>query len=76
MELVDSFIGHTNEGDEVRFLVYQIFTISRSRRGDLRIPGRRCLKTSGGEDVNRLEKGRYQILQSGIEVTSSDPNAM
>jgi len=36
--------------------------------------GLRELRTSGGRAVNRIEKGRYQLLTGEI-LTSTDPNA-
>jgi len=37
--------------------------------------GMRSLRTSNGLDVNLIDKGRYQIVQTGEELTSDDPNA-
>jgi len=30
------------------------------------LPGLRSLRTSTGDNVNRLEKGKYQIVASGV----------
>lgn len=34
------------------------------------------LWTSTGERVNRIEKGTYEIVSSGLILTSTDPNAL
>jgi hypothetical protein len=34
------------------------------------------LKTADRQDVNRLEKGRYEIAMTGVELTSDDPAAI
>ena len=41
------------------------------------IEGTKELRTSDNEAVNRLEKGKYEILNpfGNIKVTSNDPNA-
>lgn len=39
------------------------------------IQGLKQIKTSSGEPVNRLERGKYQIVQSGQILTSRDPEA-
>lgn len=37
--------------------------------------GLKILKTSDGGSVNYLDKGRYEIVQTGIVIQSSDPDA-
>lgn len=39
------------------------------------IPGLKELKTSDGLHVNRIEKGQYKIVQSGILLRSESPDA-
>lgn len=34
------------------------------------------LRTEHGDNVTRLEKGRYQVVGSQIELTSNDPIAL
>jgi hypothetical protein len=38
-------------------------------------PGSKTIKTRSGEHVNRLEKGKYQVLTTGVILTSTDPDA-
>jgi hypothetical protein len=33
------------------------------------------IKTKDGRHVNRLGKGKYQIMDNGLDLTSDDPNA-
>lgn len=39
------------------------------------IEGLKSLQTSDGEPVNRLEKGRYEIVRTGQQLNSSEPDA-
>jgi hypothetical protein len=39
------------------------------------IQGLKQIQTSAGEPVSRLERGKYQIVQSGQILTSHDPEA-
>jgi len=43
---------------------------------DAEIEGLRSMQTADGDFVNRLEKGRYQVVGSGLILTSSDPGAL
>ena len=35
--------------------------------------GLRTLRTKDGRSVNRIAKGRYEIVQSGVKLRSDDP---
>lgn len=39
------------------------------------IEGLKTLRTSNGLSVNRLEKGKYQIVQTGVSLHSDSPDA-
>jgi len=34
------------------------------------------LKTESGQSVSVIAKGRYEIVQTGVMLTSDDPNAL
>ena len=42
---------------------------------DASVSGRGAITDSHGNRVNRLEKGRYQVVSTGEIFTSNDPNA-
>lgn len=39
------------------------------------IPSLKTLKTSSGACVNRIGKGQYRIVDSGVILTAADPDA-
>jgi hypothetical protein len=39
-------------------------------------PGLKSIKTSKGQHVNRLEKGKYEVVETGLTLESTDPNAL
>jgi hypothetical protein len=39
------------------------------------VEGMKSLRTSDGLHVNRLEKGKYKVVQTGILLHSESPNA-
>lgn len=39
------------------------------------IEGLKTLRTTNGLSVNRLDKGKYQIVQTGISLHSDSPDA-
>lgn len=43
---------------------------------DATIEGLRSLQTEGGEPVNRLAKGSYQVVATGLRLSSTDPAAL
>jgi hypothetical protein len=45
-------------------------------QGRSSIEGLSEIRTVDDRAVNRLEKGRYQIVQTGEILTSNDPNAL
>jgi hypothetical protein len=70
-----SFMAKSESGKKVEIFVSQEMTgvpdlSGKGEMGDL------VLKTKDGKDVNRIEKGSYEIVGvPAIAVTSSDPNA-
>jgi hypothetical protein len=70
-----SFMARSVSGNKVEIFISQEMTgvPNVSGKGEM---GALILKTKDGKDVNRIEKGSYEIVGSpAIAVTSSDPNA-
>ncbi len=66
-------------GDDGRNYVLNVFVeiIDAKTQGDpeAEIPGLKSIKTSDGESVNRVSKGRYQIVSTGVELTADAADA-
>jgi hypothetical protein len=43
---------------------------------DAELEGLRSLETASGDAVNRLDKGRYQVVANGLILTSGEPDAL
>jgi hypothetical protein len=43
--------------------------------GSSRIGGLKAIHTKDGKEVNRIEKGKYLIVETNTELTSNDQNA-
>lgn len=66
-------------GDDNNKYIINIYT-NNLDNGDFQNPnavmeGLKELRTSNGMRVNRLEKGKYQIVQTGIMLLSDSPDA-
>jgi hypothetical protein len=73
---IGQFIATDEKGRRYTILIFTNVT----RAGTLENPsgeaeGMEELKTFEGMAVNRLEKGRYQIVQTGIIIQSDSPDA-
>jgi hypothetical protein len=70
------FAAHTEDGREYTIFVFTNF-IDAGTRDDPNavVEGLKRLVTSDGDDVNRLEKGKYKVVSGGIELSSDDPDA-
>ena len=79
IEHTGTFSAVANDGKE--YTVYElteILGVSGGMRGrDTEVEGFKSLKTSNGEHVNRLEKGKYEIVSAfgNIPLTSDAPKA-
>jgi len=71
-----SFTAVDEEGHEHTIHIY-VDVVDAATMGDpnAEIEGLKSLKTEDGGNVNRLEKGKYQIVQTGQILTSGDPAA-
>ena len=71
-----SFPAQDQEGKTHRLEVFvEILDVGIHGNSNAEIEGSMSIKTSGGHSVNRLEKGKYEIVQSGEILTSDDPEA-
>jgi hypothetical protein len=71
------FAARDANGDETTVIVLTHFTETTDLDGNVsRVPGIKALRTASGETVNRLEKGKYQILGESAVLTSDDPQAI
>jgi len=70
-----SFVAKQEDGKLVTLKVFTDYIVAESRERAEEIPGRKTLRTLEGHVVNRLNKGRYQVVVTGVRLTSDDPAA-
>ena len=76
MEHRGRFTAHDEFGNEYGINIYvKVIDVKTHDNPHGTIDGLKRLITDEGAVVNRLGKGRYQIVHAGIEVSSDDPNA-
>lgn len=74
--LVQQFTAVDDAGTEHRLLVYQKQVPAPTRKDSKAvIPGLKRIVTEYGDTTNRLKKGEYQIVATGVVLRSSDPDA-
>lgn len=71
-EYTGSFIAHDEEGNEVTIEVFTEF--HEDVRGN-RLEGLKEFRLRNGEYVNRIQKGKYQVVQTGELLYSDDDDA-
>lgn len=69
---VKTFKATDEYGGEHTLHVYQEFV---HPAGSVAIPGFREIRTAGGLHVNRIDKGKYHVVEADVSLTSADPNA-
>ena len=71
-----SFMASDKEGRSYQLKTYvekiDVTTLRSAFRET--IDGMKSIRTSSGEPVNYIEKGRYQLVSTGQELKSTDPN--
>ena len=76
---VGSFVARDEDGREytIHILTYTVNVGNRSGPNAEREGMTSSLRTSDGQPVNRLEKGKYEMLHPirNVRLTSDDPNA-
>jgi len=72
-----SFKAKSDDGSEVEIIIYRTEIASRSADVSDEAPhhGMINLKTRDGSPVNRIIKGTYQVVDTGLVVRSSSPMA-
>ncbi len=64
-----------NGADQSLYIFTEFIDASDSDDPYAKIEAKKYLETENGLKVNRLEKGKYQIVASGEILHSDDPNA-
>ncbi len=71
-----SFIARDPDGNELEIEIWTSFTRRQALGGHMAtMAGQPRLYTADGKDVRQVRKGRYEIVESGAVLTSSDPKA-
>jgi hypothetical protein len=74
--MIGQFIATDENGRRYTILIYtNLVKAGTVENPSMEVEGMEELKTFEGVAVNRLEKGKYQIAQTGIIVRSDSPNA-
>ncbi len=69
------FVAHDEDGNEYRLVVYGEFQHVETFGGSEKHEVMKAIETVRGDKVNRVEKGRYQIAATGVELSSDDAGA-
>ena len=78
VEHTKTFTAHREDGAEFTVLEFTNIFETRNRQGVSRVEGTKSLELEDGTSVNRLEKGKYEIVDPfdrNTIITSDDPNA-
>ncbi len=75
-ELIQKFIAVDENGTPHDLQVYQseISVATRAHPSAVQ-PGLKSIVTVDGQSVHRLSKGQYEIVGTGVNLSSSDPDA-
>lgn len=71
-----SFDAVAADGTEYTIEVWTRFIEVRTRAGSSEHASMQYLRTLDGGSVNRLEKGKYEIVGLGVLLISDDPEAI
>lgn len=75
-KLTQTFEAKTPTGKSVTLFQYQEFISTRTLSGDAGpLPGLKRLTTTEGYHVNRIDKGVYEIVETGERLHTNDPKA-
>ena len=77
VEQTGSFIATDERGDRHWLLVFtEYFDVpATSKSGPKKKEGPTSIKTSEGKHVDRLAIGEYKVVETGVRLTSDDPDA-
>jgi hypothetical protein len=71
-----SFVAKDNQGRMYRLTLWvDIQDAGTMRDPHAELEGLTSITTESGQHVNRIDKGKYQIVATGQILTSDDPNA-
>jgi hypothetical protein len=76
---IKEFTAYFENGEKVTIIVYKNFIDlagNNSFEFEKSSPGIMELWTSDGQIVNKIEKGKYQIVDSGRYLISDDPDSV
>jgi hypothetical protein len=74
--MIGQFIATDENGRRYTILIFTNFIKAGTfENPSMEVEGMEELKTFEGMAVNRLEKGKYQIAQTGIIIQSDSPDA-
>ncbi len=71
-----SFVAYREDGGEVTIDEFRDFNEVSTTDSIDEIPGMKMLMTNDGQHVNRIGKGKYQIVETGQILTSNDRTAV
>ena len=75
--MIGQFIATDENGRRYTILIFtNVIKAGTLENPSMEVEGMEELKTFEGMTVNRLEKGKYQIAQTGIIIQSDSPNAL
>ena len=73
---ISQFIATDENGRRYTILIFtNIIKAGTFENPSMEVEGMKELRTFEGMTVNRLEKGKYQIVKTGIIVQSDSPDA-
>ncbi len=76
-ESTGSFRAQDEKGNEYVIYIYtDILDASTRGNPQAEIEGMKELRTEAGQAVNRLEKGKYQVVETGQVLVSQEPDAI
>lgn len=62
-------------GNSFTIIEFTEFIEVSTRGGTQTVAGKKSLRTTDGQPVNRLAKGKYQLPLLGLDLHSDDPDA-
>jgi len=75
IEIVGSFTAYGSDGQQYTVINLQDVFQHNSSEGRNRVAGNQWLALENGMHVNRIDKGKYLIVELEIQLTSDDPTA-
>lgn len=74
-EHTGDFVATSQSGEQRTFFIFTHFDEVHTATGVVKVALQKELRTEDGNAVNRIGKGRYQVLGDANEWASSDPEA-